>query len=77
MSVPKSKRKLSDMEYYHTAVKLQEDLTRYLLRDFGIRDKIRIATDGQGNECSTFESFPYWFIERRRNNILNLSDCLV
>lgn len=41
MSVPKSKQTLSDMEFYHTANWLRRKIEFYLLRDFGIKDKIR------------------------------------
>jgi hypothetical protein len=36
MSVIKSKRGLSKLEFYHTARKLRKDLTELLRRDFGI-----------------------------------------
>ncbi len=41
MSVPQSKRGLSDMEFYATAKYIRKKLTFYILRDFGIKDKIR------------------------------------
>lgn len=41
MSVIKSKRTLSDLEFYRNAIKLRKEITFLLLRDFGIRDKIR------------------------------------
>lgn len=41
MSVPQSKRGLSDMEFYSNARYIRKKITFYLLRDFGIRDKIR------------------------------------
>lgn len=40
-SVPKSKQRLSDMEFYRTAKFLRKKIVFYLLRDFGIRDKVR------------------------------------
>ena len=40
MSVVKNKRSLSRLEFYNTARKLRIDLTNWLLRDFGIRDKV-------------------------------------
>ena len=40
MSVPKSKRGLSQLEFYHTAIHLRRDITILLLRDFGIKDKV-------------------------------------
>lgn len=44
MSVPKSRRGLSHMEFYHNAITLRKEITLLLLRDFGIKDKIRKAT---------------------------------
>ena len=41
MSVPVSKRTLSDMEFFNTACKLRLFITNLLLKDFGIKDKIR------------------------------------
>lgn len=36
-NVPKSKRKLSDLEFYSNALKLRRLMTSWLLRDFGIK----------------------------------------
>lgn len=41
MSVLKNKRSLSNLEYYHNAITLRKDITFLLLRDFGVKDKIR------------------------------------
>lgn len=41
MSVPKNKRNLSSLEFYHTAIRLRREVTLLLLRDFGIKDKVR------------------------------------
>ena len=41
MSVPKSKRSLSELEFYHNAYVLRKSITELLLKDFGIRDKQR------------------------------------
>lgn len=41
MSVPKTKQRLSDLQFYRTALWLRKTIVFYLLRDFGIRDKIR------------------------------------
>ena len=40
MSVIKNKRSLSRLEFYNNARKLRLNLTNWLLRDFGIRDKV-------------------------------------
>lgn len=41
MSVPKSKRKLSSLEYYHTALKIRSELTKLMFRDFGLKPSKR------------------------------------
>lgn len=41
MSVLKNKRGLSDLEFYRNGIVLRKNLTELLLRDFGIRNKIR------------------------------------
>ena len=39
MSVIKNKRGLSDLEFFHNAIKLRKRMTELLLRDFGIKQK--------------------------------------
>lgn len=41
MSVPKSKRGQSSMEFYHNALTLRHEITTLLLRDFGLKKKVR------------------------------------
>ena len=41
MTVPKGKRSLSQLEFYANAVKLRTDVNTWLLRDFGIKPKVR------------------------------------
>ena len=41
MSVPKSERGLSQMEFYRTAIVLRERMTFLLLRDFGVKPKVQ------------------------------------
>jgi len=41
MSVPVSKRGLSELEFYKVAIRLRKDITDLLLRDFGIKKKVR------------------------------------
>lgn len=41
MSVPVGKRSLSDLEFYKNAIRLRADITDLLLRDFGVKDKVR------------------------------------
>lgn len=43
MSVIKNKRNLSDLEFYRNAIVLRKDFTILLLKDFGIKDKVRNA----------------------------------
>jgi len=38
MSVPLSKRKTSSMEFYHNAIVLRREVTKLLMRDFGIKN---------------------------------------
>ena len=44
MAVLKSQRNLSAMEFYHVALDLRKYLTMFLLRDFGLKDKIHDKT---------------------------------
>ena len=55
MSVPVSKRKLSDLEFYHNAFNLRLSITNLLLRDFAIKDKIRNLHVLQGMRGMTDE----------------------
>ncbi len=41
MSVPKSKRKIAEFEFYATALKIRTQLTEWLMRDFGAKNRIR------------------------------------
>lgn len=41
ISVIKEKRSLSELEFYHNALKLDKEINQLLLKDFDIRDKIR------------------------------------
>lgn len=41
MSVPLSRRSPSSMEFFHNAIKIRREFTRLLLKDFGIKPKIR------------------------------------
>lgn len=41
MSVPVSRRRTSSLEYYNTALQLRSAITDWLLRDFGIKSKVR------------------------------------
>ncbi len=54
------KRELSDMEFYKVAIRMRKEITFLLLRDFGIKNKIRKAsavTNGMSEEdASVFRS---------------------
>lgn len=41
MSVPKHMRSESPMEFMHNALKLEKEVTELLLRDFGVKDRVR------------------------------------
>ena len=41
MSVPKSERKVSRTEFINTAIKIRKDVTFLLLRDFGVKPRVR------------------------------------
>lgn len=41
MSVIKKDRNLSDLEFYHNAQNMEKEIVKLLLKDFGIRDKVR------------------------------------
>jgi hypothetical protein len=41
MTVPKYKRTLSDMEFFHKALELRKAITLILLKNFNIHDKVR------------------------------------
>jgi hypothetical protein len=72
LSVLKNKRSLSKLEFYHNARQLRKDITNLLLRDFGVRDKIRkIKTEGD-KEQTIIEEFPNWLIVEFRQNVLRI-----
>jgi hypothetical protein len=41
VSVLKNKRALSELEFFHNATELRREITLLLLRDFGVKDKVR------------------------------------
>jgi len=75
MSVPKGKRGISEMEFFKLSNELYDTFEDWLLRDFGVRDKVRIAE----NESSPPEilKFPKWFIEHKRKKILAILDSYI
>jgi hypothetical protein len=72
VSVLKNKRGLSKLEFYHNARRLRRDITNLLLRDFGIRDKIRKVKSPSGEEVSVIEGYPDWLVEEFRRGIMHI-----
>jgi hypothetical protein len=69
MSVLKNNRHTSKLEFYHNARRLREDITNFLLRDFGVRDKVRKSKDTQEK---IIEEYPDWLITFFRESIVEL-----
>jgi len=72
MSVLKNNRNLSNLEFYHNARTLREEMTNFLLRDFGVRDKIRKYKGEDNIEVTIIEEYPAWLITFYRESILTL-----
>jgi hypothetical protein len=72
MSVLKNKRGLSKLEFYHTARRMRKDITNLLLRDFGVRDKIRKVKTESGESVSVIEGYPDWLLEEFRRAIMQI-----
>ena len=72
MSVLKNKRGLSKLEFYHNARQLRRDITNLLLRDFGVRDKIRQVKGEEGETLTVIEGYPGWLIEKFRDSIMQI-----
>ena len=72
MGVPENKRGLSKLEFYHNARKLREDMTNLLLRDFGVREKVRKIRTEDKHEITIIEEYPEWLITAFRQNLMNI-----
>jgi hypothetical protein len=72
MSVLKGKRGISNLEFYHNARRLRKDMTTWLLRDFGVRDKVRIEIRPGEESKKTIEEYPDWLIAHLRESILTI-----
>ena len=70
MSVLKNKRGLSSLEFYHNARKLRKEMTNWLLRDFGVRDKVRIEKRPGAEPERIAEEYPEWLINHVREKVL-------
>lgn len=77
MSVVKNKRSLSSLEFYNNARKLRIDLTRFLLKDFGVKNKIYKDTNEDNVEVTIIEEYPKWIIENFRNEIINILNSMM
>jgi hypothetical protein len=72
LSVLKTKRSLSKLEFYHNARQLRKDITNLLLRDFGVRDKVRKIKTEDDMELTIIEEYPNWIIVEFRQNVLRI-----
>jgi hypothetical protein len=72
MSVLKNKRGLSSLEFYHNGRKLRKEMTVWLLRDFGVRDKVRIEKRPDTEPEKITEKYPDWLIVHLREKILSI-----
>jgi hypothetical protein len=77
MSVLKNKRGLSRLEFYNNARKLRRDITSLLLRDFGVRDKVRKIKTADGETLTIIEGYPDWLVEKFRDSIMRILRDLV
>jgi hypothetical protein len=60
------------MEFYNNARTLRIDMTNLLLRDFGVRDKVRKIKTPDNLELTIIEGYPDWLIVEFRQNIMLL-----
>jgi hypothetical protein len=72
MSVLKNNRTLSKLEFYHNARTLREEITNFLLRDFGVRDKVRKIHGEDNIEVTIIEEYPAWLITFFRQNVIGI-----
>jgi len=68
--VLKNKRGLSSLEFYHNGRKLRKEITNWLLRDFGVKDKVRIEKRPDAEPEKIREEYPDWLIAHLREKIL-------
>lgn len=77
MSVVKNKRSLSRLEFYNNARKLRNDLTNFLLRDFGVRNKVYRSVEEDNKVVTTTEQYPQWLIDYYRKSIIAILNSLM
>jgi hypothetical protein len=70
MSVLKNKRTLSKLEFFNNAIIMRKEITKLLLQDFGIKDKIRKIKD-DNKELTIIEEYPEWLIRFFRQSIIS------
>jgi hypothetical protein len=68
--VHKNKQGLSSLEFYHNGRKLRKEMTVWLLRDFGVRDKVRIEKRQDAEPEKITEKYPEWLTAHLREKIL-------
>jgi hypothetical protein len=51
---------------------LREEVTNFLLRDFGVRDKIRKFKDENNVAVTVIEEYPEWLITFFRQSVINI-----
>ena len=69
MAVLKSKRTLSSLEFFNNAIILRREITKLLLKDFGIKDRIRTIKDDK-REYTIIDQYPEWLIRFFRQSII-------
>jgi hypothetical protein len=72
LSVLLKDRGISRMEFWHTARDLREDITNLLLRDFGVKDKVRTEIVDGSKSVTIIEEYPEWLIAYFRKNMLDI-----
>ena len=80
MAVLKNKRALSGLEFYNNAIRLRQEITLLLLRDFGIKDKVRSVkglSGTAGMEPEDEAKLPAWWIDKERTNLMEICHRMV
>ena len=88
MSVPMSKRGLSGLEVYKNAIRIRKEFTDLLLRDFGIKNKVRdthtYTKKMSENDIKEFDRivkeynieiidrFPDWWFDVERREVMGI-----
>lgn len=75
--VVKNKRNLSSLEFYSHARKMRENMTNFLLRDFGVRNKVYKQHTQENQQITVIEEYPQWIIDYFRKSIITLLNCMM